>query len=102
MGEQKSREARSPQRDKTISLERDCRDDYGENNKSRRKNIPLFKAQSNRRARHAAKVAIEMVDDRPDALDTRLANADWKASHPFKTKHPDRPLGECLERRKPR
>lgn len=103
MGDQKTRETRSPSRDKALSLERDCRDDYGENNKSRRKSIPLFKAQSNRRARHAAKVAIDLVDDiQADSFDASLADADKKALHPFKTKHSDRPLGECLELRKPR
>ncbi|NKN39478.1 hypothetical protein HFC70_24325 [Agrobacterium sp. a22-2] len=103
MGDQKMRESRSPASDKAASLKLDCRDDYGENNKSRRKNIPLFKAQSNRRARHSAKVAVEQtIESSGDVTDAKLANADKKALHPFKTKHSDRPLGECLELRKKR
>ncbi len=103
MGDQKARESRSPARDKAASLKLDCRDDYGENNKSRRKTIPLFKAQSNRRARHAAKIAVEQtIESSGDVTDARLANADSMALHPFKTKHSDRPLGECLELRRKR
>jgi len=100
MGDQKTRERRSPPRAKQYSLDRDCRDDYGENNKSKRKNIPLFKAQSNRRGRHAAKVAVKMMaDDENQASDRLLLNADQKALRPVKTKWPDVPLRQMLTKR---
>ncbi|OLP51920.1 hypothetical protein BJF91_23700 [Allorhizobium taibaishanense] len=98
MGNQKARETRSPPEDKKHSLERDCRDGYGENNKSKRKAIPLFKAQSNRRGRHAAKVAIvSLVDD--DSVDemNKLAIAEHLALHPQKRKSSDLPLSEFFE-----
>jgi len=45
-------------------MERDGCNVYGENNKSSRKNIPHFKAQSNRRGGRGAKVAFNaMIDD---------------------------------------
>ncbi len=61
MGDQKTREERSPQVDKTLSYERDCRDGYGENNKSKRKAILKFKAASNRQGRHFAKVVVDRM-----------------------------------------
>ncbi|TCR93379.1 hypothetical protein [Rhizobium sp. BK376] len=99
MSDQKTRESRSPPRDKLLSLDRDGRNDYGENSKSSRKNIPLFKAQSNRRGRHAAKVAANAMGDE-DAIesDRRLSLADQKALRPAKTKAPDVPLREVLKR----
>jgi hypothetical protein len=99
MSDQKTRENRSPPRDKQLSLDRDGRNGYGENSKSSRKNIPLFKAQSNRRGRHAAKVAINAMDDGGSIeSDRRLALADKKALRPAKTKIADIPLREKLKR----
>jgi hypothetical protein len=100
LSDQKTREERSPSRDKQLSLEKDGRNDYGENSKSSRKNIPLFKAQSNRRGRHGAKVAVNiMIDDEAVDAERRLLLADQKALRPVKKKSPDRPLGEVLARK---
>ncbi|ACM35816.1 hypothetical protein Avi_1146 [Allorhizobium ampelinum S4] len=103
MGDQQTRETRSPPDDKKHSLERDCRDCYGENNKSKRKAIPLFKARSNRRGRHAAKVAIvSLLDD--DSVDemNKLAIAEHFALHPQKRKSSDRPLLEFFNHQRVR
>lgn len=101
MGDQKTRELRSPPADKAHSYERDCRDAYAENNKSKRKAIPLFKAASNRQGRHLAKVVVaRTAGDDGAGEDRRLAAADRKALRPVKRKTPDRPLGAVLARRK--
>lgn len=100
MSDQKTRERRSPPGDKQLSLERDGRNDYGENSKSSRKNIPLFKAQSNRRGRHGARVAVNaMIDDEAVEAERMLLLADQKALKPAKRKSPDSPLGEMLARK---
>ncbi|PBB24631.1 MULTISPECIES: hypothetical protein [unclassified Mesorhizobium] len=100
MGDQKGREQRSPPADKELSYERDGRDAYGENNKSKRKAIPLFKARSNRQGRHGAKIAVAgMTGELRDADEAKLQAADFKASTPWKTKSPDIPLGDYLKRK---
>lgn len=99
MGDQKAREKRSPPKDKELSLDHDRRNGYGENSKASRKSIPLFKAQSNRRGRHAAKVAVNaMADDEAIQAERRLLLADEKALRPIKTKSPDKPLRDILEK----
>jgi hypothetical protein len=101
VGDQKVRLQRSPPADKERSYERDGRDGYGENNKSKRKAIPLFKAKSNRQGRHGAKVAVAgMTGDERDADAAKLQAADIKASKPWKTKSPDIPLGDHLARKR--
>ena len=101
MSDQRTRETRSPPKDKQYSLERDGRDAYGENNKSRRKAIPLFKAQSNRRGRHAARVAVTAIDgDEAVTALLDLAEADAKALRPAKKKSPDLPLSEFIARQR--
>lgn len=98
MSDKQTRETRSPPKNKQNSLERDCRDAYGENNKSRRKAIPLFKAQSNRRGRHLAKVAVNgLTDDEAVEAICQLSSADLKSRHPFKTKAADIPLKDYFE-----
>lgn len=84
MGNQKDRVSRSPRLDKLLSYERDCRDSYGENNKSKRKAIPRFKAASNRQGRHLSKSVVKKLtgDERVDE-EARLAEADCKALHPW-------------------
>ncbi|TRC72772.1 hypothetical protein FJV83_34565 [Mesorhizobium sp. WSM4307] len=101
MGDQKGRGQRSPPADKELSYERDGRDAYGENNKSKRKAIPLFKARSNRQGRHGAKIAVAgMTGELRDADEAKLQAADFKASTPWKTKSPDIPLGDYLKRKR--
>ena len=45
--------AKTPQEKKRLSLTKDRRNTYGENNKASRKSIPLTKAKSIRAERHA-------------------------------------------------
>lgn len=101
MGNQRNRETRSPPADKELSYERDRRDGYGENNKAKRKAIPLFKARSNRQARHGAKVVVSAVIGEEHEVDmVKLQAADLKASNPWKTKTPDIPLRDHLKRKR--
>ncbi|WP_442578368.1 hypothetical protein ACSBOB_22920 [Mesorhizobium sp. ASY16-5R] len=100
MGDQKTRETRLPQADKGLSYERDCRDAYGENNKSKRKAIPKFKAASNREGRHLSKVVVDrMTGDENVDEEAGLLASDRKSLQPSKTKSPDIPLGKMLVRR---
>jgi hypothetical protein len=58
----------TPQQKKQLSYERDCRNGYGENSKSSRKNIPLRRARKHRQYRHAIKQAVATAID-PDTAD---------------------------------
>ncbi|MEZ2329924.1 hypothetical protein AB6802_09380 [Mesorhizobium sp. RCC_202] len=87
--------------DKELSYELDRRDGYGENNKAKRKAIPLFKARSNRQGRHGAKIAISaMTGNVGDADEAKLQVADFKASKPAKTKVQDISLRDHLKRKR--
>jgi len=83
------RKRMSPQEKKAASYKHDCRNDYGESDKSSRKNIPLSKAKSHRRVRLKGKVSVRAhVDDLADTP-TNLPKPDW-------VKAPDAPLGGWL------
>lgn len=91
---------KTPQEKKALSYAKDRRNDYGENDKSSRKNIPLRKAKQNRVFRknvnqilHEAKEIsgsenLEILENK--VLSVRKGN--WKKS-------PDTALGEFLERK---
>ena len=92
------RKPKPPQEKKRLSLERDRRNTYGENDKASRKNIPRSKARSHRAVRRVAKQQAdqlkltdeENIDVGQSTLTTkRLQKGDWK-------KAPDSPLGEVL------
>lgn len=53
-----NKKKRSPQEKKKLSLQKDRRNDYGENDKSSRKNIPRSKALDKRRLRRVLKMKI--------------------------------------------
>jgi hypothetical protein len=94
---------RSPGEKKALSYARDCRDAYGENSKSSRKNIPLRKRLVNKANRHAAQqwlsAASGQVDPRrAERTEERLLGARPKTWR----KHPDLPLGQMLERKRVR
>jgi hypothetical protein len=57
----------TPQEKKQLSLSHDCRNGYGENSKSSRKNIPLRRARKHRQYRHAVKQAVASTSDLDDA-----------------------------------
>lgn len=91
---------KDPQEKKRLSLTRDRRNSYGENDKSSRKAIPRNKARVNRANRHAATSALTRAAgtldlDAADAAETKVKGrrpARWR-------KEPDRPLGEDITKR---
>ncbi len=66
---------RSPQEKKALSLDRDCRNNYGENDKASRKLIPLRKAQSKRKSRRQVAQSLQGVD-RQDDVTVDLVQSD--------------------------
>lgn len=89
---------RSPQEKKALSYARDCRNVYGENDKSSRKNIPLHKRMVNKANRHSAQQwlgdAAGVVDlDRAERAEERLRGSRPKSWR----KQPDMPLGQFLQ-----
>ena len=97
---QPQRRRRTPEAEKHLSYERDCVNDYGENDKASRKAIPRFKAESNRKKRRHAKQVLPLITDSelPESVDASLA--DSENALPRKTKGRDVPLGSVLAERK--
>lgn len=94
LGNVMQKRRRTPQEKKIKSYQHDCRDAYRENNKSRRKAIPLRKALQNRAFRRAAKVQVLTADKTPTAaeiLAIRRAKFDWR-------KGSDAPLMEWFDK----
>ena len=92
------RTPKSPQEKKTLSLKKDCRNVYGENAKSSRKNIPLQKAIDHRKNRHRqnqALAAVERLDETSAEVVESTARHDIHHGWDWK-KTPDRPLGEII------
>lgn len=96
-----ARVPKSPQEKKRLSLDKDRRNAYRENDKASRKNIPRARACSHRRVRRGAKAAVERVermdDEAADCLQStlstpRLQKGRWK-------KYPDKPLRFVLARK---
>lgn len=92
------RRPQTPQ-EKDLSLARDRRNNYGENDKASRKNIPRAKARVNRANRRADSVAFGDVLGSPDeALDTAVADGVEGRRRKVWRKRPDEPLGHKLAR----
>jgi hypothetical protein len=92
--------AKTPQEKKRLSYEKDRRNNYRENSKSSRKNIPLNKRIEVRAHRHVAKQALAEDIAEGDLDATREAEARQEGTrHPFWQKWPDTPLGEMVEAR---
>ena len=89
---------RTPQEKKQLSLEKDCRNVYGEAPHGARKSIPLHKKLRNRANRHRDESPLrpapaELDSDRADAIETamrRKAPKEW-------SKVPDGPLAMVIE-----
>jgi hypothetical protein len=93
------RDQRDPAKTKRLSLTRDGRPSYGENDKAARKAIPRFKAKSNRAFRHDQNAVLREVGSTPDPelvdlVDDRAAGAVFR---PVKRKVPDARLGTIVE-----
>jgi hypothetical protein len=88
------KEAKTPQTKKRLSLLKDCRNTYGENDKSSRTSIRWRKSWVNRTYRRDVKQSLGAGEDEGDVdalVDRadRLDRAQWK-------KCPDMPLGKIL------
>ncbi len=89
------KEPKTPQEKKRLSLLKDCRNTYGENDKSSRISIRWRKSWVNRTYRRDVKQSIrddfdgDTVNDRVSRID----RSEWK-------KCPDQPLGKLLLRNK--
>jgi hypothetical protein len=93
-----------PQEKKSLSLELDRRNTYGENAKSSRKNIPLSKRLSQKALRRATKVSLETAVGLPDedevvAAESKLRSALTEKRRVAFKKVPDTPLGNVLARK---
>lgn len=91
---------RSPQEKKALSLRKDRRNIYGQNDKASRKAIPLRKAQESRRNRHKNNQAIAQLnqdDETRAALVESSARQDVHRTGGW-TKGADAPLAEVIER----
>jgi hypothetical protein len=91
---------RSPQEKKALSLKKDCRNTYGNNQKAARKSIPLRKAIESRRTRHKDNQALALLDRVDEALadltESSIRNDVHRAGG--WRKGPDEPLGAVIER----
>jgi hypothetical protein len=100
------RDDRDPPKAKRLSLTRDGRNTYGENDKAARKAIPRFKRASVRMERRAVVATLGgMAGPTGDAgavedgVDRALAEATFRGAHPEKTKVPDIRLGDFIAQR---
>ena len=99
-----ARTPRTPQEKKRLSLQKDRRNTYGENDKASRKAIPRNKALAHRavrRAGHEAEQTLARLEEEQAELvqstltTARLQKGDWR-------KCPDSPLGEVIARQQAR
>lgn len=79
----------TPHQKKALSYARDCRNDFGQNDKASRKAIPRNKATEHRAARRVAKARLRHD---PENAPLRVKRGWWR-------KFPDLPLGADLESR---
>lgn len=91
---------KTPQEKKALSLRKDRRNTYGENDKASRKGTPLAKARVNRANRHLDK---QRLDESTGAASSEIAEEveDRVKGRRRKVwrKEPDQPLGEVLARK---
>lgn len=92
----------TPQEKKVLSLEKDRRNTFGENDKASRKNIPRSKAISHREARRKASASARawerFEDETQELVESTLSK--HSLQKPKWKKTPDEPLGDVLNRRK--
>lgn len=94
------RRPKTPQEKKRLSLERDRRNAYGENDKASRKNIPRAKARVNRVNRRADSVALVDALGTPDEdIDAAVADVVEGRQRKVWRKWPDESLGTRLAKR---
>lgn len=96
-----TREPKTPPEKKRLSLERDRRNVYGENDKGSRKNIPRSKALSHRAVRRKS-AELERTWDRlePDEADVKELGAVTAREQKGRfRKEPDAALGLVIKRK---
>ena len=90
---------RTPQEKKKLSLKKDRRNSFGENNKSSRKAIPKRKRAVNKSYRKTVKQTIQ-VDAEMKEIDLIIVDEKIKnVKRKFWKKHPDESLEEALKRK---
>jgi hypothetical protein len=89
---------KSPQQKKHLSLVKDRRNGYGENDKSSRKNIPKSKALSHRKVRRQAKTLEVKWQSMAEATaeSAELTSVTPRLQKGRFKKSPDVPLGEVV------
>jgi predicted RNase H-like HicB family nuclease len=91
---------KTPREKKALSYIKDRRNDYGENDKSSRKNIPLRKAKQNRAYRKKANDILAKVENKIDPEEIELVENEVKSvKKRYWKKCPDAPLGKVVERK---
>ena len=89
---------RTPQDKKRLSYKKDCRNVYGENDKSSRKAIHQRKRWVNQSYRRALHQKIteksKLLEESLETLDSAIVEVRRK----YWKKSPDKPLGICLKR----
>lgn len=90
----------TPREKKRLSLEKDGRNAYGENDKASRKNIPRAKARANRANRRADSVALTgALGASGENVDSSVEGAVEGQRRKVRRKWPDERLGRKLARR---
>lgn len=91
---------KTPQEKKALSYAKDCRNTYGENDKSSRKNIPLRKAKVNRGYRKKVNQVLREAKGNVDLEKFDLVeSAARNIKRDYWKKCADEPLGEVVERK---
>ncbi|MDH6284006.1 helix-turn-helix domain-containing protein [Prescottella agglutinans] len=92
---------RTPQEKKRLSYARDCRNGYGENDKSSRTSIRLGKRRANRVNRRQADLLLAGATGDVDPVHAEAVEDTARGRRPQRwTKVPDTPLGVHLERKR--
>lgn len=89
---------KTPQEKKALSYAKDRRNNYGENDKSSRKNIPLSKSLQKRAYRKSANQILQNVKGETAIEDLEILENEVKSVKKGNwKKYPDVPLGEIVE-----
>jgi hypothetical protein len=93
---------KTPREKKLASLALDRRNNYGENKKSSRKNIPKSKQRSHQVLRRQAKqplanITSQLPEDQIDFVESVVLTSEIKNKRAGFTKDPDIPLGDFID-----
>jgi hypothetical protein len=93
---------KAPPEKKRLSLALDRRNNYGENSKASRKNIPKAKARSNRAERRTVQQVVSEVvsGSLPDEVEAQARSTGLKKVREKFKKWPDEPLVDAIQRKK--